>query len=155
MSTTLRWGLAMAAVGIIGLGLLLLGVALGRATGGVAGYEPVNATHNIYGPANTSSGPGVMELSTTLAPERSAGVNGSFGSEMMGPGIIDRSSVPDTMGPGAMDGNYHPDMMDPGVTHTPGRGADADRNFGSDMMGPGTVGRDSRRGMMGPGMMGH
>jgi hypothetical protein len=150
MSTTVRWGLAIAAIGVMGLGLLLVGVALGRATGGTAGYEPVNATQSTFGP--TSAGSSSAE---TLAPERSsAGVDGGFGpdaigagamdgnsgSAMVGPGGMDGSLDPDTMGPSQVDGNLTPDMMGPGGV---------DDNFGSGTIGQGMMSGISGRGMMG------
>lgn len=156
MSTTLRWRLAMAAVGIIGLGLLLLGVALGRATGGVGGYEPADMRPNIYSPAGSRS-----NTSATPVPERSTGVEGS-----LGPATMQGGAAPDRMEPG-------PDMMEPdttkgdsalemmGYSTTYGHNPGAERSFGPDAMGPGMMdssaapGRDPRRGVMGPGMMGH
>lgn len=125
MSTTLRWGLAIVAVGVIGLGLLLVGAAFGLAARGTAGYEPVDARPNTYGPAGARSSP-----AATLAPAWGAGVHGNFGSDMMGPGTMDGNSVSEPMGPGAMDGNY-----------------------GSDMMGPGTMDGNLPRGLMGPSGM--
>jgi hypothetical protein len=121
MSTTERWGLAIVAVGMIGMGLLLLGVAFGLAAGGVAAYEPADERPNTYAPAGSESRPGA-----SLALARSAGVDESFGSDMMGPG---------TMG-----GNLTPDMMDPGGM---------DDSFGPGTMGPGMMGGNSGRGVMG------
>lgn len=105
MSTTLRWSLVIIAAGMIGLALLLGGVVLGRATGGVTGYEPADAMPNTYGPAGVGSGP-----DATLAPPaphrlrgwraRGAGVNESFSPGMMEPSIIDGNSGPGMAGPG-------------------------------------------------------
>lgn len=155
MSTTLRWGLAMAAVGIIGLGLLLLGVALGRAIGGVAGYEPADVRPDTYSPAGSRS-----NTSAAPVPERSTGVEGGLGpATMQGGAAPDRMEPgPDMMEPDTTEGSSALEMMGDSTTygHNPG----VERSFGPGAMGPGMMdsrtapGRDSRRGVMGPGMIG-
>ena len=139
MSTKALWGLAIVAVGMIGMGLLLLGVAFGLAIGDAVGYESVDAGPNPYDQAAAGSSP-----AATLAPAYSAGADGSFGSDMMGPGAMDGNYGSDIMGPGMMDGNSVPDAMGPGTM---------DGSLGSDMMGPGTMDGNLPRGLMGPSGM--
>jgi hypothetical protein len=150
MSTTLRWGLAMAAVGIIGLGLLLLGVALGRATRGLGGYEPADVRPNIYSPGGSRS-----NTSATPLPERSTSVEGSSGPAMMQGGAApDRMEPgPDMMEPDTTQGDSDLEMMGDSTTygHNPG----VEKSFGPDEMGPGMMDssaapyRGESRGMMG------
>ena len=112
MSNTLRWSLALVATGLIGLALLLAGVALGRATGGVTGYEPADITPKTYGPVDTGSRP-----SATFAPVLGAGAGESLDAGMMKPGMTlapARSQRP-PVGSAGVGSNSRGGMMGPGM----------------------------------------
>ena len=131
MSNTLRWSLALVVTGLIGLALLLAGVALGRATGGVTEYEPADITPRTFSPVDIGSSPGTM-----------------------GSGMMNGNSAPGMIAPGAVDGNVAPGMMGPDTTLAPARSADMAGNSVQGMMGDNTTSPGFGPGTMGPGMMG-
>ncbi len=154
MSNTLRWSLAAVATCLLGLALLLAGVAVGRITTNVTGYEPADARPNTYyGPTDAGSGydgtdgriaPDIAQPDTTLAPVNGRAVDGNSRPGMMESGMVDEGFGPDRMIPGTMNGNAGSGMMESDVVDT---------GFGPTMMESGIVGEGSDPGTMGPGIM--